>query len=196
VGIERGKLLSREALLAMADYKRYELTADGISPRALPSFKNGIHLVESLEHDEKGYRDEDDANRVRMMEKRMRKLERARPDLAPPKLWGDRQAEIAFLGFGSTLGAILETMDRLREKGLQAKLLQLRTLWPFPAEAVRKFLGGAGHVFVVENNFSAPLVTLIKSQVNPCREIKSILNYSTRNFTPREIVQPVMRALR
>jgi 2-oxoglutarate ferredoxin oxidoreductase subunit alpha len=196
VEIERGKLLSREALLEMADYKRYEITADRISPRALPSFQNGIHLVESLEHDEKGYRDEDDSNRMRMMEKRMRKLERARPDLAPPRLWGDREAQIAFLGFGSTLGAVLEAMDRLREKNVNAKFLQLRTLWPFPAEAVKKFLSGAGHVFVVENNYSAQLVTLIKSQVNSCQEMKSILNYSTRNFTPKEIVEPVMRAIR
>jgi len=131
-----------------------------------------------------------------MMEKRMRKLMRARRDLAPPKWWGDKEAEIAFLGFGSTLGAILESMDRLRENDVKAKFLQLRTLWPFPTEAVRKFLSGAKHVFAVENNYSAQLVTLIKSQVNPCREIKSILNYSTRNFTPQEIVAPVMRAIR
>jgi 2-oxoglutarate ferredoxin oxidoreductase subunit alpha len=195
VEIERGKLLSREALLQMADYKRYEFTPDGISPRALPSFKNGIHLVESLEHDEKGYRDEDDSNRVRMMDKRMHKLARAGPDLAPPRLWGDRRAEVAFLGFGSTLGAVLEAMNRLREKNVRAKLLQLRTLWPFQASAVKKFLSGARHVFAVENNFSAQLVTLVKSQVDSCPEIRSILNYSTRNFTPREIVEPVLRAL-
>jgi 2-oxoglutarate ferredoxin oxidoreductase subunit alpha len=131
-----------------------------------------------------------------MMDKRMRKLNRARRDLAPPRLWGSRQAEVAFLGFGSTLGAILEATERLREKNVAARFLQLRTLWPFPTEAVRKFISGAKHVFAVENNFSGQLVTLIKSQVNPCREIRGILNYSTRNFTPREIVEPVLSALR
>jgi 2-oxoglutarate ferredoxin oxidoreductase subunit alpha len=196
VEIERGKLLSRETIGEMADYKRYEFTPDGISPRALPSFKNGVHLAESLEHDAHGYRDEDSSNRVRMMDKRMRKLKRAGRDLVPPRLWGQPQAEIAFLGFGSTLGAVLEAMDLLQEKTVKAKFLQLRTLWPFPTSAVKKFLGGAGHVFVVENNYSAPLVTLIKSQMDSCREMKSILNYSTRNFTPRDIVAPVVRAIR
>jgi 2-oxoglutarate ferredoxin oxidoreductase subunit alpha len=37
VKIDRGKLLSRDEVLGMEDYRRYEFTADGISRRALPS---------------------------------------------------------------------------------------------------------------------------------------------------------------
>ncbi|OGD19861.1 MAG: hypothetical protein A2W03_08215 [Candidatus Aminicenantes bacterium RBG_16_63_16] len=196
VRIDRGKLLGRDDLLQAHDYRRYEFTADGVSPRALPSFKGGVHIAESLEHDEHGYRDENDANRIRMMEKRMRKLDRAGRDLAPPRLWGERKAEAGFISFGSTLGAILEARDKLREKNIRSNFLQLRTLWPFPAAAVEKFLEGCEKVFIVENNYSGQLATLIKSQLSPCRELRSIVNYSTRAFLPGEIVRPVQRAFR
>jgi 2-oxoglutarate/2-oxoacid ferredoxin oxidoreductase subunit alpha len=196
IEINRGKLLSQDDLLRIKDFKRYELTPDGISPRSLPFFKNGIHLAESLEHDEKGYRDEERFTRVRMMEKRMRKLKKASPDLIPPHLWGDRKSKVGFVSCGSTLGAILEAMDELKRRKMSSKLLQLRTLWPFPTEAVQRFLSGCKEVFVVENNFSGELATLIKSQVNPCTQLRNILNYSTQAFTPREIVGPVSKACR
>ena len=196
VKIDRGKLLRREDLLKLEDYRRFEFTADGVSPRARPSFKGGVHLAESVEHDEHGYRDEDDRNRVRMMEKRLRKLDRAARDLAPPRLWGERKAEAGFIAFGSTIGAVLEARDKLRQKNIRSNLLQLRTLWPFPAAAVEKFLQGCEKAFVVESNYSGQLATLIKSQLSPCRELRSIVNYSTRAFVPAEIVGPVRRACR
>jgi len=59
INIDRGKLLSEEDLKKIKHYKRYAFTANGISPRALPSMKNGIHMVEGNEHDESGQRDED-----------------------------------------------------------------------------------------------------------------------------------------
>ena len=196
VRIERGKLLSPGELLGTADFKRYEITADGISPRSLPSWKNGVHLAESLEHDEKGYRDEDPLNRRRMMEKRMRKLDQASPDFCAPQVWGCQKAEVGFIGFGSTLGAILEAVEQLRAKSVPSRFLQLRTLWPFPAAEVRAFLAESRDIFVVEHNFSGELATLIKSQVSPCAELNNILNYSTLPFTPREIVEPVLRSRR
>ncbi len=196
VRIDRGKLLRPEELSDVADYKRYELTADGVSPRSLPSYKHGVHLAESLEHDERGYRDEDPENRLRMMEKRMHKLDGASADLPPPRLWGCQKADVGFIAFGSTLGAVLEAMDQLREKKVASRLLQLRTLWPFPAAAVREFLSESRDIFVIEHNYEGQLATLIKSQISPCGELKNIVSASTRAFTPRDIVEPVLKAAR
>jgi 2-oxoglutarate ferredoxin oxidoreductase subunit alpha len=196
VKVDRGKLIGPAGLTPASDFKRYEITADGISPRALPSYRYGVHLAESVEHDEKGYRDEDAENRRRMMEKRMSKLEHAAPDLFPSRTWGSDKAEVGFIGFGSTLGAVLEAMERLRGAGIPSRFLQLRTLWPFPASEVRQFLAGSPDTYVVEHNYSGQLVALIKSQVSPCPELKSIRIYSTLPFTPRQIAEPVLRSRR
>jgi 2-oxoglutarate ferredoxin oxidoreductase subunit alpha len=196
IKIERGKLLTQEELLRIEEYKRYRFTRDGVSPRALPSMTNGIHMVESNEHDEKGYREESPPNRTRMMDKRMKKLKTAGKDLIPPRLWGNSEAETGIIGFGSTLGPIREAMDQLREQSLETKYLQVRTLWPFHSLEVDEFLSGCRRVFVVENNYSGQLNSLIKSQVRGCPEMNSVLNYSSQTFRPQEITAEIEKLIR
>jgi 2-oxoglutarate/2-oxoacid ferredoxin oxidoreductase subunit alpha len=196
IGIDRGRLLSQDDLLGMDDFKRYEFTADGISPRALPGMKNGLHMVEGNEHNEKGYRDEDPDMRRRMMDKRMKKLDAAAKDLIASKVWGEPKADIGIIATGSTLGAIVEAQGQLAQKGIRTKFLQLRTLWPFPVKETQAFLDGCRQVFVVENNFSGQLSRLVKSQVEGCPRFKNILKYSSLPFKPMDISRRILRALR
>ncbi len=195
IKIDRGKLLTQKDLMKIKDYKRYAFTPSGISPRALPSMKNGVHMVEGNEHDEEGYRDEDPENRIRMMDKRMHKLSGTTKDLIPPKLWGDKQATVGIIGFGSTLGSIVEAMVELGELNIQAKNLQIRTVWPFPSKKVNDFIQSCEHVFIVENNYSGQLHDLINSQVKPEIRLQKILNYSSVAFRPIDISSQIKKAV-
>ena len=195
IEIERGKLLSQKELLRIKDFKRYEFTADGVSPRAIPSLKNGIHMVEGNEHDENGYRSEDPENRIKMMKKRMRKLKKASQEVIPPKIWGKKEAEIGIIGVGSTFGPIREAMSQLEKKGIHSKFLQLRTLWPLAHREVKKFLEKSREVFVVENNFTGQLRNLIQSQVEPGVKLRNINKYSGLAFRPKEISIPIQKAV-
>jgi 2-oxoglutarate ferredoxin oxidoreductase subunit alpha len=196
ISIDRGRLLSQDELLGKENFKRYEFAADGISPRALPGMKNGLHMVEGNEHNEKGYRDEDPEIRRRMMDKRMKKLQAASKNLIASRVWGDRKAKVGILGTGSTLGAIVEAQGQLARKGIPTKFLQLRTLWPFPVKETEAFLNSCRQVFVVENNFSGQLSQLVKSQVEVCPRFKNILKYSSLPFKPMDISRRIRRALR
>ncbi len=69
--VERGKLLESPG----ADYKRYELTDDGISPYVRVWTEGGDFIATSYEHDEYGATTEDRAMKVAMTEKRARKLQ-------------------------------------------------------------------------------------------------------------------------
>lgn len=129
------------------------------------------------------------------MEKRMRKLERASKDLPAARTFGASRPAVGFITLGSTLGTVLEAMQRLEERNLPTGCLQLRTLWPFPEREVKEFLNACGEVFVVENNYSGELDTLMASQARPARKTRKICRYGTRMFTPQEIVEPVLRAL-
>ncbi len=194
IEIDRGKLLTKKDLRGIKDYKRFEYTRDGISPRALPSMKNAIHMVEGNEHDEWGHRDETSRNRTRMMEKRMRKLNTARKDLIRPKIWGDKEADVGIIGCGSTWGPIREAVEQLKDSGLKAKFLQIRTLWPFLDKEVKDFISACKQVFVVDNNYQGQLAQLINSQVKPNIEMKNILNYSGQTFRPKDIASPIQKA--
>lgn len=193
--IERGKLLSQKELFQIKDFKRYEFTPDGVSSRAIPPMKNGIHMVEGNEHDERGYRNEDPENRTKMMKKRMKKLTRASKEVKPPKVWGKGKADAGIIGFGSTFGPIKEATKQLKKKGINSKYLQLRALWPFPSRKVEQFIGSCKEIFVVENNFTGQLANLIRSQVRPTAEIRNIKKYSSLAFRPHEISNPIQRLL-
>jgi len=69
--VERGKL----ELSPSKEYKRYELTQDGISPYTLPWTVDGDFIATSYEHDEYGATTEESSMKVAMTEKRMKKLE-------------------------------------------------------------------------------------------------------------------------
>lgn len=69
--VDRGKLELNPA----EDYKRYEITDDGISPYAKPGTKHGDFIATSYEHDEFGATSEESDMKVAMTEKRWRKLE-------------------------------------------------------------------------------------------------------------------------
>jgi 2-oxoglutarate ferredoxin oxidoreductase subunit alpha len=194
MSIDRGKLLTKKELLGIKDYRRFAFTADGVSPRAIPSMKNGIHMVEGNEHNEWGHRDETSRNRTKMMEKRMRKLQTARKDLISPRVWGQKAADTGIIGCGSTFGPIKEAMEQLKDSGIKTKYLQIRTLWPFLGKDVRDFISTCKRVFVVDNNYQGQLAQLIYSQARPKIELKNILNYSAQTFRPENIVSPIQKA--
>jgi len=72
--IERGKTLTDEELSSIQSYKRYEVTDDGVSPRSLPGQSRGIGMTDSYEHDDKGLYNEESENRIKQMDKRLKKI--------------------------------------------------------------------------------------------------------------------------
>jgi len=187
--IDRGRLLSASELETLKKFRRYEITPDGISPRVIPGTPAGVHIVESVEHDESGLRSEDPGVRTRMMEKRMGKIKAIEADLIPPLIFGDQEAELAILSLGSTRGPILEAMKRCHQEGRKVKFFQVRTLWPFPSQEVSHFLKNVRRLLVVENNYTGQFMTLLQSQVRIDSELEmeGLRKYSPDNFTPQEV---------
>jgi 2-oxoglutarate ferredoxin oxidoreductase subunit alpha len=189
VRIERGKL----AETVSTDYERFADTQDGVSPRVIPGAECGMHLASGSEHNPAGVITEGAENRVRMMEKRMRKLESMHGDLPKGKIFGDPSAEIAIVGWGANRGPIAEAQERLSGVGIATRFLQMRTLWPFPDDEVRNFISSARHVFVVENNFTGQLERLIRAVVGPLEQLHSVRKFDGRPFRPLDIVAPIER---
>ena len=126
----------------------------------------------------------------------MSKLESAHPDLPAPLLHGDPSADIAFLGYGSSRGPICEAQERLAAAGVATKFLELRTLWPFPAQELRAFAEGVSALFVVEGNFTGQLERHVRSIIGPIDALHSIRKYNGKPFRPIEIIEPAERAAR
>ncbi len=190
--INRGEILTEESLEDEdGDYLRHEFTESGISPRALPGNRHAVYKTTGNEHDQRGDVTEDPEIRSRMMEKRMKKLDTAREeDIEDPLRYGPEEAELTFLGWGSTYGAIREAVDRLNEEGTDANFYHLNHLWPLDPEAVKRVVERPGRTVVVENNYSGQLAGLITGETG-IKLPERILKYDGRPLTPEGILEEV-----
>ena len=165
VRIDRGKLATEEMLSKMEVYKRYQFTDDGISLRTVPSQEGGQYQVTGNEHNEFGLVSVDKTNRLKMMRKRMNKLEIGKKDLPRGIVTCPKNARIGIIGFGSTYGPIVESMQQLTEKGIPIKFHQIRTIWPLLADDLHEFIDTVDTVFIIESNYQGQLAALIRGAI-------------------------------
>ncbi|MEM3670658.1 MAG: 2-oxoacid:acceptor oxidoreductase subunit alpha [Thermoprotei archaeon] len=195
VVVERGKLLNSSQLESVKEYKRYELTSDGVSPRTIPGTPNGMFQMTGNEHNEWGMVSVDKENRGSMMRKRFLKVEAAKEDLPKSRFYGDEDADIGIVSFGSNMGPILEAMDMLRDKNVRTKFLCLRTIYPLPSEELSKFLDGVRLAFFVECNLTGQLAGLVKKEVGYMDKVVSLTKYDGTGFRPSQIVSGILSGL-
>ncbi|HEX8966693.1 MAG TPA: 2-oxoacid:acceptor oxidoreductase subunit alpha, partial [Chloroflexota bacterium] len=152
------------------NFKRYELTDSGISPRALPGTPGYVHVVATDEHDEEGGLISDEFTnphkRQAMHEKRMRKMDGILPRIEPPRLYGPELADVTLVGWGSTEGVIREALEQLRAQGVIANNLQIKWLVPLHVEAILDQLQRSQRVIIVENNYSGQFARYLRSETS------------------------------
>ncbi|MCS4538796.1 MAG: 2-oxoacid:acceptor oxidoreductase subunit alpha [Thaumarchaeota archaeon] len=193
VGIDRGLIATSNG--NDGHFKRYAFTENGVSPRSLPGMEGLTHVAASDDHDETGALISDaltnEETRVRIMDKRMRKMQYALKELPPPKLLGPPDADITLVGWGSTYSVLRETADVLAKNGVTANHLQIRYIWPFHDEAVEKILSNAKRILDVEGNYSGQLAKLIRMETGIKIERK-LLKYDGEPFYPNQVVKKAM----
>ena len=193
VVIDRGNLVKETELPADGSFSRYNLKTDGgVSPRSVPGMKNGLFYANSYEHDELGHVTEAADKSGAMADKRLRKFDAIKKDIRPPTVYGDNEAEITFVSWGSTKGPILEAMKLLANKGKKTKLVHFTWLFPFASEEVTKLLSPITRLVDVELNATAQLASLIREHTGVTITEK-LLQYNGRMFYPEEIVERVMK---
>lgn len=188
--IQRGEVLTFDQLVKTSDYQRYLETKTGVSPRSLPGTPSGEHMANSDEHNEKGFSEEGSDVRIKMMDKRWRKMETAKNDFPEPNLIGEKKADYTLIGWGSTKGPILDAMKMLAGKGIKTNYLPIVYLNPFPSKKVGEIMRKAKKTVLIENNQSAQLACLIKEKTGLDVNYE-LLKYDGRPFYPEEIFNSI-----
>ncbi len=196
IRIERGQLWN-EADVKGREYKRFQFTESGISPRVPLGTPNAVLWYTGDEHDEFGHISEEPINRTKMVEKRMKKLEIADKEIPIQKkvnFFGDSDATHTIVSWGSPKGAILEAMGRLREERYRMNFLQVRMPHPLPSEYIAEVLGKAGKLIAVEGNYSAQLAGLIREKTGIAMNF-FVLKWSGRPMSTDEVYEALTRIL-
>jgi len=185
VKIDRGQMLSEEQLAKISQYQRYALTKDGVSPRAIPGQKGGVHLVNSDEHDESGYSIEGFTPQVRvqMVEKRAAKLKGILADLPEPQLFGPAKAKVTLIGWGSVKGPVLEALKSLPD----VNYLHLTAVWPLSETVMKKAVKGVKKLVCIENNYDGQLANILQ-ETCLIKADQRLNKYDGAQFFPEEII--------
>ena len=180
--------MSNKELVKLKEYKRYQVTADGVSPRSIPGQPGGVHLANSDEHDEEGFTIEGFTPQIRIqqVEKRMAKLNYILQDLPIPQLFGPKEAEITLIGWGSTKGVVLEALKYVEG----VNYLHVTAPWPLNEETLRRAVHSVKRLICIENNAVGQFANILRELANIDVD-ERILKYDGAQFFPTEIVEAV-----
>ncbi len=178
----------------LENYKRFQLTENGISPMAKPYDDATYYIATGLEHNEIGNPDISPAAHKKMSDKRHQKLQVA-VDYAVKKgtftrEFGDPNAEIGFITWGSTEGAMQEAINLASEYGLPAAQLHILLLNPLPGDVILDFMEKHPRVIVAELNYTGQLAQRLRAALNV--QVESFTKCTGQPFTPYELLRHIM----
>jgi 2-oxoglutarate ferredoxin oxidoreductase subunit alpha len=114
------------------------------------------------------------------------------PDLPRAGRFGDLEAKIGLIGIGMTFGVILEALDTLADRGIDAQYFQPRTLWPMLDETI-EFINGCDVVYVVDLNAEGQLAGLFVREGAEAARIRKLLHYDGTPIRSDAVVEFVVR---
>ncbi|MEM7135510.1 MAG: 2-oxoacid:acceptor oxidoreductase subunit alpha [Myxococcota bacterium] len=162
-------------------------------PWALPGTPGLEHRIGGLEkQQDAGHISYDPNNHHVMTKLRATKVQRVAKDFPSVTVdQGERQGDMLVVGWGSTYGAISQSVRALREEGLKVSHAHLRNIWPLP-EGLGELLRSFGNVLVPELN-NGQLVKLLRSEY--LIDAESLTKVAGQPFTIRELVDTVRERL-
>ncbi|KUO81067.1 MAG: 2-oxoacid:ferredoxin oxidoreductase subunit alpha, partial [Vulcanisaeta sp. OSP_8] len=177
IRIVRGNLAPK----GLSGYKRFDLSSV-ISPRAF--LGDYVMWYSGDEHDEYGHIDEDPINRIRMFDKRMKKLdmiEKEIPEERRYSYFGSERPDIVMVGWGFVKGAALKAIEELNGEGIKASYYHIRMFIPFPRESITKIARevGVDKLVAVEHNYQAQASRLVAMNTGITIG-KSVVKYTGR----------------
>ncbi len=148
--------------LSEEPYLRYQLTANGIAPMAIPGTPQMMYTADGLEHDPRGKPSSSASDHHQQLDKRRDKL----INYDYGEHWGDiyGKGELAIVTWGSSMGACVEAAQKLQALGKPTRVVALRLLSPLPKEQIDDALVGCDRIIVVEQNHQGQLFQYLHSE--------------------------------
>ena len=148
------------------DYHPYLPREDGRLPM---SDFGGVHRynVTGLMHDMWGFPSDNPKIVYGLMHHLVDKIEGHTKEITRIKEFFIEDAEYLLISYGSSARTALHVVENRRARGEKVGLLEIQTLWPFPADTVRKRCASVNCVIVVEMNMGQILHEVKKAVDDP-----------------------------
>ena len=193
---DRGKVLSAADLDQVQRFYRYVSTnGDGVAARTLPGTSaKGAYFTRGSGHTKFGTYTEDDTEYREVVDRLTRKLAAAGEAAPAPEIILQQGAEVGVITIGSCRGAVVEALDRLRERGVALDFMRIKA-FPFGA-AVRDFVAAHETCIVIEQNRDAQLRSLLQLETGVARDrLRSVREYGGLPFGTNQVIDGILEQL-
>jgi 2-oxoglutarate/2-oxoacid ferredoxin oxidoreductase subunit alpha len=156
--------------------------------------KGGQYVAEGLEHSEDSAPAYSPEIHMQNMDKRARKVKLAAQDAIALEMYekfGDENAPVAILGWGSTIGPVREAVERAQAEGLSVAVMYIKMLHPLPNDLISDFIKRRQIIIVPELNYTGQFARMIQAQF--WREVVSLRQYGGVPFTASEVYNEIKR---
>lgn len=186
IPIDRGKLITNPGK-EVKTYHRYQLTASGISPRAIPGMRGHVFAANSDEHDEAGQSTEDGKLRIQMTQKRFKKLSLLTSKTQPFRPINPQKGRLKIISFGSNKGVILDALELVGDKS-NYSFLSMDKLNPINIKSLTNYLKDGKNTIVVENNYTGQLESYL-TKLTGVQPKYRIRRFDGRPFLARDLAK-------
>ena len=174
----------------IASYLPFEPDADGIAPLAAYGSDYVFHVTSSM-HGKDGYSNNDPANAAWRVRQLHDKLERHRDEIVLTKSYYTDDMDVLLVTLGATTRAARAAALEARQQGINAGVLQLQTIWPFPDREVAALAARARMVVVPEMNYSGQLAGEVRKALGAGVDIRRVNRFNGTIITPQDIVDAI-----
>ena len=158
----------------------------------MPSVGEGFNVAATAStHDEEGVRFTQDASvHRRMVEALVAKIYSHTEDVVEVECHNVDHCDIGLVSFGCTSRAVYEAVERAEESGIRIGHVRLKTLWPFPDDAVARLARSARRIVVPEMNMGQ-VAGEVQRVVGGMKVVKLDRIGGGELITPEEILEVI-----
>jgi 2-oxoglutarate ferredoxin oxidoreductase subunit alpha len=185
--------LKREKYIIKTEqgYERYKFTKDGISPRGIPGYGEGLVDADSHTHTEDGDITEDPDLRIRTVEKRLKKFSLIKENALLPEYVGSDDIKYLIISWGSNFYLIKEALEILNRSDVG--FLHYKQVYPLN-KITNNYVSKVEKLIVVESNPSGQFANLIELETH--RKVDHlILKYSGYIFSVEEMINRIKKVI-
>lgn len=172
-------------------YKRFAITDSGVSPVTYPGIKGGEYTCSGIEHNEDGGPTSRHDVHEQMSAKRAKKLKKLAEGFKQFKRYGPAKADVGILAWGSTKGAVCETVEKAASEGMSVSALIPQLMYPLQAGVIDEFIRSCKKIAVVEMSFSGQFKHYLAGHCQLPHDVIHVKSSGARLFESDEILKAI-----
>jgi len=169
-------------------YKPFNFDSDDAAPLASYGSEYILHITSTMNGPD-GRATTDPQTATKRVTQLHRKFQAHRDEIALTKTFDVENCELLMIAAGAPVRAARAAALRARQTGVQAGVLQLLTVWPFPESQVISAAKTAKKIIVAEMNYSGQLAGEVRKLVGDSVPIVSVNTFNGQIITPQDILK-------